>query len=788
MILHEENIFVLETKYTTYAFFLNETGQAEHLYYGKRLFLGESPEREQILMLRDALREKREFQAGNMIAYHQEHLNVTLEDLCLEMSSYGKGDIREPFVDIRYANGSCTSDFIYDSHEIYHGKQVMRELPESHGTEDEVETLVLTLKDRNHNVYLKLYYSVYENQDVITKSSKLLNRSGEMIVLNRLMSNQLDFGESGYDFVNFTGAWAREMNKKVTNVSAGKFVNSSYTGSSSNRANPFVMIGTQGTDDKKGECYGMNLVYSGNHYETLEVNAYGKSRFVSGINPQNFSFHLSDGEEFEAPESIMCYSDRAYRGIGAIMQRFVREHIVPENWSRRERPVLLNSWEASYFKIDESKLLKLAKVAKETGIELFVMDDGWFKGRNDDSHSLGDWVADEKKLPNGLRGLSDKIKKLGLQFGIWVEPEMISVNSELYQRHSDWAIEIKGQSHSEGRNQRILDLTRNEVCDYLIESISRVIEESQADYVKWDMNRIFSDVYSSNLDADRQGEVFHRYILGLYQIQREITKKYPDVLFEGCAAGGNRFDLGELCFFPQIWASDDTDAIVRATMLENYTYGYPLSCISAHVSGCPNHQTLRTTPLSTRFHVAAFSVLGYECNLADLSSDELEEIKKQIEIYKKWRRIVLTGTFYGSQNDEIHKWTLVSKNKKYALGMLLQEKVTPNWQSEIFQTYGLSDRKKYHFYNIEQKIDVRKFGDLINTSTPVHIKNGSIAQNVVAKFVKMSGETEDYCVSGSVLNHAGVRLKQGFSSTGYNEKTRYFQDFDSRLYYIEEVK
>ncbi len=786
MILYENKIIILETKHTNYSFFINETGQPEHLYYGRNLFGCKVQTIQDMELFKDALREKREFQAGNMIAYHQEHLNVTLEDLCLEMSSYGKGDIREPFIEIEYADGSSTSDFVFDSCEIREEKHIMKQLPESHAGDEGAQTLVLNLKDKNHDIYLKLYYTVYEQSDVIAKSSKVFNESGSEIQLNRLMSNQIDLHDSGYEFVNFTGAWAREMNKNITAIHSGKFVNASYTGSSSNRANPFVMFGKEGTNDRCGDCYGVNLVYSGNHYEAMEVNAYGKTRFISGINPQNFRFCVKSGEEFEAPESIMCFSTDGYRGISKIMQRFVREHIVPEHWSRRERPVLLNSWEASYFKIDETKLLKLAKTAADTGIELFVMDDGWFKGRNDDMHSLGDWQADEKKLPNGLKGISEKVKKLGMKFGIWVEPEMISVESELYRKHSDWTIEIKGQNHSEGRNQRILDLTREDVCHYVSDAICRVIEESDADYVKWDMNRIFSDVYAKHLGKERQGEVFHRYILGLYDIQRTITERYPEVLFEGCAAGGNRFDLGELCFFPQIWASDNTDAVVRANMLENYSYGYPLSVISAHVSGCPNHQTLRSTPLNTRFHVAMFGVLGYECNLSDMSAAELEEIKSQIRIYKKWRKIVLTGTFYGEKTQEVHKWTIVSRNRKYALGMLMQERVKPNWQFETFRTQGLKDTKKYHFYNVEKKIDVRKFGDLINTSAPVHIKNGSITQDVVAKFVKMPGETEDYILTGAILNHVGIRLKQAFSSTGYNEQTRYFQDFDSRLYYIEE--
>ncbi|MDE6740434.1 MAG: alpha-galactosidase, partial [Lachnospiraceae bacterium] len=356
----------------------------------------------------------------------------------------------------------------------------------------------------------------------------------------------------------FNGAWAREMKRTDTRLMSGRHVNASYTGTSSNRANPFVMLSKPETSEDLGDCYGFNLIYSGNHYEAAEVSGYGKTRVVMGINPQSFCFRIGAGECFEAPEAVMSYSHEGYNGMSRHMHRFVREHIVRGKWKHKTRPILLNSWEASYFDINERKLLQLAKAGKEVGIELFVMDDGWFGSRDDDTQSLGDWEVNRKKLPDGVEGLARKVKDLGLDFGIWVEPEMVNVKSKLYEEHPDWVLMIPDKPHSEGRNQRILDLTRKEVQDYIIEEMSRVFSSAEIAYVKWDMNRTVTDYYSSALPAERQGEVAHRYVMGLYRCMKALTERFPEILFEGCAAGGNRFDLGILCYFPQIWASDDT--------------------------------------------------------------------------------------------------------------------------------------------------------------------------------------------------------------------------------------
>ena len=791
MIRREKNYFVLNTQNTTYCFRVMETGHLEHLYYGKKISFTDDMDG------MDALVEKQAFLPGNTTAYNDEHKNFTLEDVRLEMSAYGKGDIREAFIEVVHADGSYTSDFLFEAADISKGKPEFKELPGSYDENDEVECLSIKLKDHEYNVTLELNYYVYEKCNVITRNARLINDSNETLKLHRMLSMQMDFDTSDYVFTTFNGAWAREMKRNDIRITSGKHVNASYAGTSSSRANPFVMLSHENTTEDYGDCYGFNLIYSGNHYEAVEVSSFGKTRFVSGINPQSFCYVIEPRMSFEAPEAVMTYSCLGFNELSFNMHRFVREHIVRGEWKNKLRPVLLNSWEASYFDISERKLLNLAKAGKEVGIELFVMDDGWFGERNDDTSSLGDWDVNSKKLPGGLSGICDKVKALGLQFGIWVEPEMINAKSRLHDEHPDWVLRIPNKPHSEGRNQRILDLTKPVVQDYIIDKMTEVFSSADISYVKWDMNRIFADYFSDSLSSEQQGEVAHRYVLGLYRCMKILTERFPHILFEGCAAGGNRFDLGILCYFPQIWASDDTDAICRAEIQNGYSYGYPMSVVGAHVSGCPNHQTLRTTPLETRFNVASFGVLGYECNLCEMRTEDLAAIKAQIELYKKWREVLWKGRFYRGRsfageisalmntNANCMEWTCVSEDKTKAVGLLMQRLVVPNTRFDLFKAKGLDSDKVYHFYNRQLKYNVKNFGDLVNTVAPIHIKQDSFLHNMVARFVKMDGETEDIRAYGDTLMNAGVRLKQAFAGTGYNNEVRYYQDFGSRLYFME---
>jgi alpha-galactosidase len=753
-----------------------ETGQLEHLYYGRKIAITDP----------DSLVEKHAFAPGNTIAYDQEHMSFTLEDMCLEMSGYGKGDIREPFVEVVCADGSSTTDFVFEKAEKLQGKEAFDTLPGSYDDTGKVEQLVITLKDKNHGFTLELHYYVYEECDIISRSAKFINTSQESVSLRRLMSTQVDFVGAGYVVTSFHGGWTKEMNKYDTTVNIGKFVNSSYTGSSSNRCNPFIMVSRPGTTEDGGDCYGFNLIYSGNHYEAVEVNAFDKTRVVTGINPTNFAFNLEPEAVFEAPEAVMTYSPEGHGGMSRHMHDFVREHIVRGTWKYKERPVLLNSWEASYFDISESSLLKLAKEGKDVGVELFVMDDGWFGERKDDLRALGDWTPNEKKLPNGVDGLCKKINDLGLDFGIWIEPEMVNVDSDLYRAHPQWSIEIPGMNHSEGRNQRILDFCNPEVVDYITEQIKKVLGSANIAYVKWDMNRIFSDYYSQYLPKDRQQEVAHRYICGVYQLAKNLTESFPDILFEGCAAGGNRFDLGVLCYFPQVWASDNTDAVCRLAIQNGYSYGYPMSVVSAHVSACPNHQTLRVTPLASRFAVASFGVLGYECNLCDATKEDKEAIKEQIALYKKYRSVWQQGDFYRVAAGNQYQWNVVSKDKKTAIGMIMQREVQPNAMFAKFTAKGLDPEKTYHFFGQQKKYNIKEFGDLVNTAAPFHVKPDSLVHNTLAKFIKMDGENEDYVCSGGAIMYEGVKLHQSFVGTGYSDQVRHFPDYASRLYFMEE--
>ena len=793
-------LFILDTLHTTYAMKVLDTGHIEHLYYGRKIRLDDE----------DGLTEQHEFAPGTSSVYSPEAGNFSLDDMRLEMSSYGKGDLREAFIEVVNPDGSRTSDFLFEKLDQSTGRDGGTEgLPTSYG--EDCEVLTLTLKDKENNLTLELIYTVYSDTDVITRSARLINDGESEVKIEKIMSCQIDFDPGNYVFSTFTGAWAREMKRTDMSVSSARLVNSSYTGNSSNRANPFVMISKRGTSEEYGEVYGFNLVYSGNHYESVEKSPFGKVRFLSGINPTGFSWNLSKGESFLTPEAVMTYSFEGYNGMSEQMHDFVSKHILRGPWKDRLRPVLLNSWEASYFKISEGKLLRLARKAKSVGIELFVMDDGWFGERNDDTSSLGDWYPNKKKLPHGIKGICDKVRKLGLQFGIWVEPEMVNRNSELYRAHPGWAMEIPGKKHSEGRNQMVLDLANVEVQDYIIKAMSDVFSSADISYVKWDMNRNFTDIFSKALPSDRQGEVCHRYILGLYRVMRELTKKYPEILFEGCASGGNRFDLGILSFFPQIWASDDSDALARSEIQTGYSYGYPMSTVTAHVSDCPNHQTLRRTPIETRFNVASFGVLGYECNLCDMSKDDIEAVTAQIAMYKKWREVMQFGRFYrcstindsrSCDGDELGApgisaleplpgneifWTVVSKDKTRAVSMTMQILTHANAQWCVLKPMGLDPDTKYHLEGRKVKFDLRDFGGLVNYVAPIHVKQDGFLHKLIAKFYKMNAETESHNMYGDAMMYAGVHLRSAFASCGFNGNMRYYPDFGSRIYTIEKV-
>lgn len=789
----QNGLYALHTAHTSYLFRILPSGQAEHLYYGARLSVTPG--------LGDAIAPKTPCGPGCAITYSAAAPNLCLDRLCSEASGEGKGDFGVPFVRLAWANGARTSDFVFD-HAETPTAPIPAPLPSAC---DADAALVLVFHDADvSGLVLELRYDVFFDTDVIARTAQLLNNAGETVTVKKLASAQLDFPDSRYVFTAFKGAWADEMHRCDTVLGGASAVAESRCGDSSNLCNPFTMLARPGTTETAGEAYGMNLLYSGGHRTVAQPGAGGRLRWQGGLQPEGFSFTLAPGERFAAPQAVLCYSDEGYGALSRRLHAFTRRHIVRGTWRDKPRPVLLNSWEACYFKFDENQLLRLAKAGAEAGVELFVLDDGWFGKRDDDKSSLGDWNVNLKKLPHGLAGLAEKVNAMGMAFGLWVEPEMVNVDSELYRAHPDWAMAAPERTHSEGRNQRILDLANPAVQLWLIDAISGVLSSANISYVKWDMNRAFSDVYSPYLGSARQGEAAHRYILGLYEVLGTLTQRFPDVLFESCASGGNRADLGMLCFMPQFWASDDTDPIQRAAIQTGYSYAYPLSTLGCHVSASPNHQTLRQTPLDARFAVAVCGALGYELDFTMLSGEERKEISEQIALYKQLRTWLHGAAYYRTENGFAapgfagggvcaadgaalprFRWCAVSADGSHAVGVDLQVLAGVTGRAEAFRVPGLAPEALYRFSRAAKPVDIRLFGSLVNTMSPVRMKPGGVLHNVAAQFVHLPGESEDAVLSGAALRHIGAALCPAYCGTGLNEGVKVFPDFAVRLYRIE---
>lgn len=575
---------------------------------------------------------------------------------------------------------------------------------------EEAETLTVALRDLQISATIYLQYTVFSNRNVITRNARLENTGNQVIKVDRFMSAVIDLPSCDYDFMHLDGAWIRERHITERPLTKGIQSIDSKRGTSSSQHNPFIALKGKNTNEDSGDVYGFSLVYSGNFIAGVEVDHYETSRIFIGINPFEFQWRLEPNEAFQSPEMVMVYSAEGLNKMSQTFHKLYKERLVRGKWRDRVRPILINNWEATYFNFNEEKLLQIANSANELGIELFVLDDGWFKGRNNDTTSLGDWVVDKAKIPSGLDYLSKKIRENGMDFGIWVEPEMISEQSMLFEKHSDWVLRVQNRPHSHGRNQYILDLTRVEVREYIISSMKNLLNSAEISYVKWDMNRNMTEVGSNNLPAGRQGEVSHRYILGLYEILEELTNCYPDILFESCASGGNRFDPGMLYYMPQTWASDNTDAIERLKIQYGTSIVYPLSTIGAHVSTCPNHQTGRIVDLQTRFHVAMFGAFGYELDATKLTMIEKEEIKDQISFLKRNRHLIMNGTFYRllspfQGNDAA--WIVVSEDKKNALFAFVRTLAKPNPSFQRVLIKGLDPEVEYCVSGLENKY----FGD-----------------------------------------------------------------------------
>jgi Alpha-galactosidase len=775
------NVIHLDTKNSSYIMDVLPTGELQNLYYGKKIRTMEDYY---------PLQPKNHVPYGEMIYNSKDHPNIGLDDQCLEYSGLGKGDFREPAIELTYADGSITTHFTYKCHKSYKSRISIPGLPSALGGENDCETTEIELCDCEKDMLLSLYYCVYKDYDVITRFAVLKNNSGSRVDIRRMMSAQLDLFDSNYSFTTFDGSWACERFRNDHELKPGIFVNDSKTGNSSNRHNPFVMLVKDGCDEQQGQCYAINLVYSGCHSEICEVTYQGKTRLLTGINPSSFNWVLENGESFRTPEAVLTYSSTGLNSLSQNLHEFIRKFIVRGYWQDRERPILINNWEATEFDFNQIKLLNLAKEAASLGIELFVLDDGWFGRRDNDICSLGDWYVNEKKLPEGISGLASKVNKLGMMFGLWVEPEMVNEDSDLYRAHPDWIICTPGRKPSYGRNQFVLDLTKPEVRRYITDSMIRVFSLANIQYIKWDMNRNMSDMYSSSLPPEKQGEFLHRYMLGLYEILQELTMRFPEILFESCASGGNRFDLGMLCYMPQAWTSDNTDAYTRLAIQSGTSYGYPLSTMGAHVSASPNMQTLRTTPIETRFNVAAFGLLGYELDLTTLFHFDKKAIEEQVKFYKQYRRILQFGRFY-RLSEPLDKdkiiWLCVSGDRNTAISGIYQGSAKVGLGYDILKLDGLEDDKNYNVTGRKQYINVKAFGNLVNRVLPIKIRGDGVIHTVLSSHYMFGMTDEKYQAGGDLLNSCGIKLLQQFSGTGYNENIRILSDYGSRLYTIEET-
>lgn len=623
----------------------------------------------------------------------------SLEYLKQEYPSYGTTDFRMPAVEIRQENGSTITNFVYQSHRIYKGKPKLNGLPATYTeSEDEADTLEIVLKDELIQVEMTLLYTIFQRENAIARSVRFKNVGDEACHINTAMSLCLDLPDDDYEWIQFSGAWGRERYVKSRRLVPGIQSVGSSRGHSSHVHNPFVILKRPNADEFQGEAIGFSLVYSGNFLAQAEVDTFCVTRMTVGINPFGFSWHLTPGTEFQTPEAVMVYSDQGLNRMSQTFHRLYRTRLAKGYWRDRERPVLLNNWEATYFDFDEQKLLEIAENAKEDGVELFVLDDGWFGTRCNDRSGLGDWWPNPDRLPDGLKGLSEKIEKMGMKFGLWFEMEMVNKDSELYRTHPDWIIHTPNRSTSHGRNQYVLDFSRKEVVDYIYGMVSAILREARISYVKWDMNRSITECYSIAYGAEQQGEIFHRYILGVYDLYERLTSEFPEVLFESCASGGGRFDPGLLYYAPQGWVSDDTDAVERIKIQYGTSYAYPVSSMGAHVSITPNHQLYRSTPLKTRGDVASFGAFGYELDLARLTKEERVMVRKQIEFVKRYRKLIHTGDFYrllSPFDGNLAAWMVVSEDKRHAIVAYFKILNDVNCEYRRLRLHGLEGSFSY---------------------------------------------------------------------------------------------
>lgn len=681
-------VFELDTDNTSYRIGIaDDEGFVGHIYYGRKI---RSQQCGQFL---------RTWEGPFVPSTNNRERCSFLDTFPTEYSGNGIGDYRESCIAVKTITGSRTTDLMYESYDIIDGKPELEGLPASFAGDEMVQTLILHMADKGDGLEVDLLYSVFEREDVITRSVKVRNNGDKDIRLTKVYSACIDMDDEDFEMLTLHGSWARERQMERRSIAYGKQSVSSLRGESSHQDHPFMAWMTKGSNQASGDVYGMHFVYSGNFIAQIEKSQFDSIRAVMGIHSEGFEWLLTPGDSFTAPEVVLTYS---HSGLGTMTRNlhdFYRGHLIRSKYLHQKRPVLINNWEATYFDFDTDKLIAIAKSASEHGIEMLVMDDGWFGHRNDDATSLGDWFVNENKIKGGLKHLVDEVNKLGLKFGIWMEPEMISPDSELYRKHPDWAFAVPERTATLSRNQYVLDLSRKEVRDYVYECVHNVISSANIEYVKWDMNRQLTDIGSVEFTGDRQGELAHRYVLGVYELQERLVNDFPDLLLENCSGGGARFDPGMLYYSPQIWCSDDTDAIERLSIQEGTELIYPLSTMGAHVSDCPNHTVGRTTPFMTRAHVALAGTFGYELDITKISDEERMVIPEQVALYHKYNDLVREGDYYRvasyRENGLYDCWMVVAKDKSEALVTYVQVLGKPNVHSRKIKLLGLDEAADY---------------------------------------------------------------------------------------------
>lgn len=652
--------FHLYNQEISYIIKILDNDQPGQLYYGKRL------------THREDFGHLFEYAMRDMSPYAFEgNSTFSLENIKQEYPTFGCGDMRFPAYEIERENGSHVVEFVYKEHKIYNGKPKLEGLPATYvESDDEAQTLELVLEDTSINTRIVLLYTIYEAFPVIARSVRFECDSDEKITLLSAMSACVDLPDKDYEMIDLAGVWARERHVRRHKLDYGIQSIYSMRGCSSYQFNPFLALARENADEFQGQVYGFSLVYSGNFLAQTEVDNYDTARVLMGIHPNGFKWTLGKGESFQTPEMVMVYSEAGLNGMSQTFHKLYRTRLARGTWRDKVRPILINSWEAFYFDFDAPKLLGLADAAADLGMELFVLDDGWFGKRDDSTSSLGDWYPNEEKLKGTLKELAEKINAKGLKFGLWIEPEMTNKDSDLYRAHPDWLLAEQGKRICHSRTQYVLDFSKKEVREYIGDMLENLLAEVPVSYIKWDMNRTFSEVFSNGNDREYQGKVCHKYILGVYELYERLTSRFPHVLFESCASGGARFDPGMLYYAPQGWTSDDTDAIERLKIQYGTSMVYPVSCMGSHVSASPNHQTNRVTPIETRADVAYFGTFGYELDLLKLDEEDKAEIRRQIAFMKEKRDLIQKGTFYRLKSPfegNETAWMIVSEDQKKAL-------------------------------------------------------------------------------------------------------------------------